>query len=66
MKRIALTIILGVVVSGLGAWAQDTTRRAPRSVEVTSTFKPVLKEAAKINLNASPPSADTSRPRLQY
>ena len=44
--------------------AQDTTRK--RTVQVTSQFKPVLKDAAKINLNASPPTADTSRPRLQY
>src|SRR5215218_2170182 len=46
--------------------AQDTTIRKPRTVQVTSTFKPVLKDAAKINFNAAPPSADTSRPRLQY
>lgn len=46
--------------------AQDTTIRKPRTVEVTSTFKPVLKDAAKINFNASPPTADTARPRLQY
>ena len=46
--------------------AQDTTIRKPRTVEVTSTFKPVLKGAAKINFNATPPLADTARPRLQY
>lgn len=45
--------------------AQDSTRKT-RSVEVTSTFKPVLKEAAKINFNATPPTADSTRPRLQY
>src|SRR5829696_9078529 len=46
--------------------AQDTIIRKPRTVEVTSTFKPVLKDAAKINFNATPPTADTTRPRLQY
>ncbi|HUP13596.1 MAG TPA: hypothetical protein VM187_15340, partial [Niastella sp.] len=46
--------------------AQDTTVRKPRTVQVTSTFKPVLKDAAKINFNAAPPQADTTRPRLQY
>ena len=45
--------------------AQDTLIRK-RTVEVTSTFKPVIKEAAKINFNATPPAADTSRPILQY
>lgn len=45
-------------------FAQDSTRR--REVSVTSTFKPVLKEAAKINFGATPPLNDTARPRLQY
>ncbi len=48
---------------GLGAVAQDTTGK---KVKITSTFKPTLKEAAKINFNASPQSVDTSKPRLQY
>ena len=46
------------------AQAQDSSRR--REVSITSTFKPVLKQAAKINFNPSPPSADTSRPNLKY
>jgi hypothetical protein len=46
--------------------AQDTTKTGKRTVEVTSTFKPFLREAAKINLNATPPASDTSKPRLQY
>lgn len=49
---------------GISSHAQDTTKK--RSVNITSTFKPVLREAAKINLNANPPSADTSKPRLKY
>ena len=46
------------------AIGQDTTRK--KMVEVTSTFKPVLKEAAKINFNTGPPATDTTRPTLQY
>jgi len=42
----------------------DTSKK--RQVEITSTFKPVLREAAKINLNATPPVADTTKPKLQY
>jgi hypothetical protein len=53
-----------VVLFSVSVKAQDTTRK--RTVQVTSQFKPVLKNAAKINLNASPPTADTTRPRLQY
>jgi hypothetical protein len=57
-------LIIGVVLFSVSVKAQDTTRK--RTVQVTSQFKPVLKDAAKINLNASPPTADTTRPRLQY
>jgi hypothetical protein len=57
-------LIIGVVLFSFSVKAQDTTRK--RTVQVTSQFKPVLKDAAKINLNASPPTADTTRPRLQY
>jgi len=46
------------------AIGQDTTKK--KIVEVTSTFKPVLKEAAKINFNAGPPATDTTWPSLQY
>jgi hypothetical protein len=45
-------------------FSQDTTKK--RSVDITSSFKPMLKEAAKINFNATPPAADTSKPRLTY
>jgi hypothetical protein len=59
------TILLaGLVLTGITASAQDTVRK--KEVTVTSTFKPVLKEAAKININATPPTPDTTRPRLQY
>lgn len=44
--------------------AQDTSKR--KTIEITSTFKPVLREAVKINFNAAPPSVDSSRPTLNY
>jgi hypothetical protein len=44
--------------------AQDTTGK--RTIEITSSFKPVLRNAAKINFNATPPPADTAKPRLTY
>src|SRR6266705_2026798 len=49
---------------GFGVQAQDTTKR--RTIDITSSFKPVLRDAVKINFNAAPPVADTSRPRLTY
>jgi hypothetical protein len=62
MKYSILVILASTI--GVVASAQDSTRG--KEVNVTSQFKPTLKEAAKINFNASPPAADTSRPRLQY
>jgi hypothetical protein len=56
-------LLTGFLLIGTAASAQDTTGR---KVKITSSFKPVLKEAAKVNFNASPPTTDTSRPRLQY
>ncbi|HYE55145.1 MAG TPA: hypothetical protein VD996_09890, partial [Chitinophagaceae bacterium] len=45
------------------AFAQDPKKK---TIDITSTFKPVLREAAKINFDAVPPVADTTRPRLTY
>jgi hypothetical protein len=62
MKNRSLLYSVFLLVAAWGfekVQAQDTTRRQPRTVEVTSTFKPVLKDAAKINFNATPPVADT-------
>jgi len=63
MKRIVCLVVIGTLLA-FTASAQDTTRK--RSVDITSSFKPILRDAAKINFNASPPAADTSKPRLQY
>lgn len=65
-KQVVKTILVGAVLfsCGFGASAQDTSKR--RTIDITSTFKPVLREAAKINFNAAPPVADTTRPRLNY
>jgi hypothetical protein len=54
---------LGFFVFGI-SYSQDTTKK--KAVEIVSGFKPVLKESAKINFNATPPSADTSKPKLKY
>jgi hypothetical protein len=60
--RSSITAI-AILLFGIGAQAQDSTGK---KVKITSSFKPVLKEAAKINFNAAPPNTDTARPRLQY
>jgi hypothetical protein len=67
MKQIIITVL--IVFTGLNVHAQkratlDTTK--PTTVVVTSSFKPTLKPAAKINFSAVTPGADTSRPNLFY
>lgn len=58
---LGLIICMGVAL-GVSAQKKDTTR----SVDITSSFRPILKAPAKLAFNATPPSADTTRPRLQY
>lgn len=64
MNMRPVILAAAVLFAGSVSAQRDTSR--PRQVTITSTFKPTLKEAAKINFNASPPTADTTRPRLQY
>lgn len=46
-------------------FSQDTTGKR-RTIDITSSFKPVLREAVKINFNAAAPVVDSSKPRLTY
>ena len=63
-NKLFFLLALGMLGSGISYSQQDTTKK--RSVDITSTFKPVLKESAKINFNASPAANDTSKPKLNY
>lgn len=49
----------------LAAWPAGAQERG-KTIDVTSTFKPVLREASKINFNAAPPEVDTTRLTLTY
>jgi hypothetical protein len=62
LTKFLITIISLLPITQLAA--QDTAGK--RTIEITSSFKPVLRNAAKINFNATPPPADTSKPRLTY
>ena len=65
MYRKPFVLLLFILAGSLGyLHAQDTTKR--KTIDITSSFKPVLREAVKINFNAAPPVADTSKPRLTY
>lgn len=56
--------MIASLILSMAGYAQDTSKR--RTIDITSTFKPVLREASKLNFQASPVLADTTRPRLTY
>jgi hypothetical protein len=64
MKKgmICFTMLFFVVFTR--AQAQDSTKR--KTINITSTFKPALKNTAKLNFNAEAPLIDTTRPDLTY
>ena len=59
-----------MILSGAGifsfafSFAQKDT--VGKGVNIISSFKPILREAAKINFNATPPVADTTKAKLNY
>jgi hypothetical protein len=57
-------VLLGIGICSvtLAVAQKDTTK----GVNIVSNFKPVLRESAKINFNATPPPVDTTKPRLGY
>ena len=54
----------GIISFGISFAQKDTAKKG--GVDIISSFKPVLREAAKINFNASPPSPDTTKAKLNY
>jgi hypothetical protein len=64
MKAI-IALGFGVLSFGISYSQQDTAKKKG-TVDITSAFKPVLKESAKINFNASPAVNDTTKPKLNY
>jgi len=63
-NNIFFPLVVGLCCISMGLYAQDTTKR--KTIDITSSFKPVLRDAVKINFSAAPPALDTSRPRLSY
>ncbi len=53
-----------LLLTGLSVDAQDTSRK--KTINITSTFKPVLRTPYKISFNPSPATGDSTRPALQY
>jgi hypothetical protein len=54
-----------VMMMAMAASAQDTTIKK-QTIDIRSSFKPVLRNAVKQGFSATPPVVDSSRPALQY
>jgi hypothetical protein len=65
-QRLYIILIFGssLFLSAAPVAAQDTSKK--QTIDITSAFKPVLRNAAKINFDASSPLPDSSRPKLNY
>lgn len=64
MKCIKIMITAAGFFVSLGVAAQDTTKR--KTIDITSTFKPVLREQSKVNFNATAVPNDTTPRILKY
>ncbi|MEO6915157.1 MAG: hypothetical protein ABI151_05405 [Chitinophagaceae bacterium] len=62
--KYALLFCIMLLIQGHNLFAQDSTRK--KTIEITSTFKPVLREAAKVNFSSAPPPVDSTKPILNY
>lgn len=54
----------GILFLSSSAHAQEPPKK--QTIDITSSFKPTLKDAAKINFNAAPPVPDSSKPKFKY
>ncbi|MBI2730308.1 MAG: hypothetical protein HYX40_06105 [Sphingobacteriales bacterium] len=69
MKRNFITgLVFGIyfLACGYSSFAQKDTTKKGGSIDITSSFKPVLRNAAKINFTATPLPADNNAPKLTY
>jgi hypothetical protein len=64
MKKLGIILLVWAPAIA-SAQTQDTVLPS-RTVNVTSTYKPVLQNATKINFNATLPPVDNTLPVLQY
>src|SRR5688572_4730407 len=66
MKISIKIFFLAVSLVSVGSVFAQKDSTGKGSIDITSTFKPVLRQAAKINFQASPPPADTTKAKLNY
>ncbi|HEX5023988.1 MAG TPA: hypothetical protein VFV68_01895, partial [Agriterribacter sp.] len=69
MQNSIYTPPLILTISGILFCIATTYAQVPlnqQTINITSSFKPELKDAAKINFAAAPPVPDTTKPRFSY
>ncbi len=59
-----LFVVAGIFFSGLAIAQKDTVGKG--GIDIVSSFKPVLRQTAKINFSASPAPVDTTKAKLNY
>lgn len=59
-----ILLITGVLSFSVSFSQKDTTGKG--GIDIISNFKPVLREAAKINFTAAPPVVDSTKAKLNY
>ena len=64
MAKGFICLMMVIIFGSISLQAQDSTKR--KTINITSTFKPSLKNTAKLNFNADAPVIDTTRPDLKY
>jgi hypothetical protein len=62
--RYYITAVCGML--SVFAFAQKDTTKKTSTVDITSSYRPVLRNAVKINLTASHITADTGKPKMNY
>lgn len=63
-KNIVLLLTLMSIGFSQAIMAQEPGKK--QTIDITSSFKPSLKAAAKINFDAAPPVPDSTKPRFTY
>jgi hypothetical protein len=66
MFKIKYSITAVLVLVSAVALAQKDTLKKGTTIDITSSYKPVLRNAVKINFSASHLNADTSKPKMFY
>ncbi len=64
MNKALFILAIGCIAAANAAAQRDTSKT--QSIDITSSFKPVLRNAVKINFSGSQLAADTGRPMLGY